>query len=458
MAETIRGAYQLPSLRISMEFKNREPYVLIRAFHGPDELASVSIPAKEVGISKRLSVRSYRYSKFNLPGQAIQPLDEALTSVRQNEPVWLQIDRSAGLLAVVPWERLLANVIHGPILRIPNFLFDPVYVEGRLALVICASAPSAKEFYSVYDYTCDLVELVRESVPQGADIHLFVDSIAYQGLQDRFQGVLNSSDDIKIHHPMAAEPFGRGISEIARAQRLRSPWLQWMAAELGGQAIDAVHFICPGYFQANSGALALARSPIDNEDLSWSHFIGAAELSTFLDDIGAWALALAAPHENVWTMGLRLLADEMAWTRPGPIMLYETHAHIEAVGRAYSFLFSEFGQPPPEKGELMLYCHPRRLERYLVEPRAAFELSTLRTDEPGHEWLAAARHFVTRKPGREEKKLMQTSPEPLWARANKLIMEQSLADISDQHGATARGAASGLAFLSQLQEKYLEDK
>ena len=130
MAELIRQEYRLPALRFSMQFVKREPFIQIRAYHGREELAVESIPAAEVGIRERLSVRAYRGVQFRLPRQVIQRLADALSGRGNDDTVWLQIDRSAGFLAVVPWERLLAPVMPGPLLRIPNFLVDPAFHRG----------------------------------------------------------------------------------------------------------------------------------------------------------------------------------------------------------------------------------------------------------------------------------------------------------------------------------------
>jgi len=431
---------------------------MIRAYKGRDELASVAVPAKEVGIHKRLSVRAYRSPKFYLAENIIAQLNEALLGLKKNDPVWLQIDRSSGLLAIVPWEQLLAPVFKRPLLRIPNFLVDPLFLEGPLSLVICASAPSAKQFYSVNDFTSDLIERLQHTIVQGSNIHVFADAVAYHGLRSRFQNQLRSSHRVKVYSPEAAATYGTGDARISKSNKLSSPWLQWMEAELYGCSIDAVHFICPGYFQDSNGSIALARSPIENEDTSWSHFVGTAQLREFLDKIGAWALALGAPYENVWALGLRLLANEMAWTRPGPVLLYETQSRIDAAEQAYCFLFSEDYRPPPQAGEILLYCHPKRLSRYDDQEEHVFESSTLHTEDPDHEWLHAAVRQLARKPQRSEKKRIEGGPEPDWARSNQLLIEQSFFDISDQHGALARGTADGLRFLSRLQDKYLKEK
>jgi hypothetical protein len=460
MAELIRQEYRLPALRFSMQFVRREPFVLIRAHHGREELTAVSIPAAEVGIGERLSVRAYRGVQFRLPRQAIQRLADALSGRDSDDTVWLQIDRSAGFLAVVPWERLLAPVMPGSLLRIPNFLVDPAFTEGRLELAVCASAPAVKEFYPVADFTISLIERIQQAVAQGTDIHVFADRAACPSLQIRFPAATEALlHRVTVYDPDRAAPFGTDESEISEFERLRSPWLRWMEAELGDRGIDAVHFICPGFFDSEHGSLALARSPLENIDEAWSHFVGGRELGTFLDDLGAGAVAFGAPYEDIWALGLRLLADEMAWTRPGPIILYEAQGHIDAVGQAYRFLFSERYGPPPGRGELLLYCHPRRLERYAEDAEVPFFASpTLSTGDLGHEWMEATRERVAAKAPRLQTRGLAAAPtEPRWARANRLMMEQSLIDLSSRHGATAQGASDALRFLSDLQAKYLKE-
>ena len=82
MAELIRQDFLLPTLRFSMQFVNGIPTVLIRAYHGREELTAEEIAAAEIGISERLSVRAYRNVEFNLPGEVISRLDRVL-AVRQ---------------------------------------------------------------------------------------------------------------------------------------------------------------------------------------------------------------------------------------------------------------------------------------------------------------------------------------------------------------------------------------
>jgi hypothetical protein len=425
--------------------------VLLRAYHGSNQLASELVPTEEIGIRRKMTVRCYsgNIDRFALPLSVVDILSDALENERGHEPLWLQIDRSAGHLAIVPWERLLVRKMPGPILRIPNFFIDPTYLTGRLSLALCVSAPRAKEFYSVYESVYHMVRAVQDSVDQGTDIHVFADNDAYGDLAHAFDDVKDGPHAVQMHDPREAVHFGTGESTMAESKITHSPWLLWMKEKLGSASVDAVHFICPGYFRQGSGALALARSPIDNSDEHWSHFITAGELQAFLDDIGSWALFFSAPESNVWMLGLRLLADKFAWSRPGPVMLHETLNDPGPVGKVYRFLFGEdpFNYPP-EGGDVVLYCHPKRLMRKGFEEDAGIEASNLDTLDPGHEWL----HATAEKIGRKSRGVQADMSD--WERASQRTLETIFFGINDRHGPTARGAADALRFVAELREKY----
>ena len=66
---------------------------------------------------------------------------------------------------------------------------------------------------------------------------------------------------------------------------------------------------------------------------------------------------------------------------------------------------------------------------------------------------------VGRKPEPGTRGAVAKTAEPRWAQTNRLTMEQSLLELSGQHGEAARGASEALTFLAKLQAEYLgEDK
>jgi hypothetical protein len=66
--------------------------------------------------------------------------------------MWLQVGPSGGHLGVVPWERLFQPVLQAPLLRIPNFLADPVFLTTPLRLALVVSSPRAKTAFPVEVY------------------------------------------------------------------------------------------------------------------------------------------------------------------------------------------------------------------------------------------------------------------------------------------------------------------
>jgi hypothetical protein len=94
-----------------------------------------------------------------------------------------------------------------------------------------------------------------------------------------------------------------------------------MAETLREEPVDVAHFISPGHFNGERGAIVLAGRPDAN--VRHGDVIGSAELAPFLDRIGCGAMAFSSPDMPQWVAGQRALAFELSWLRPGPIMLSE---------------------------------------------------------------------------------------------------------------------------------------
>jgi hypothetical protein len=77
---------------------------------------------------------------------------------------------------------------------------------------------------------------------------------------------------------------------------------------------------------------------MENRDQSWARFVGSAELSAFLTRIGAWSVSFSVAPENFSVLGLRLLTDQVARQRVGPVMLHDmSDGNAETLGRALRF-------------------------------------------------------------------------------------------------------------------------
>jgi hypothetical protein len=226
-----------------------------------------------------------------------------------------------------------------------------------------------------------------------------------------------------------------------------------MAQSLRGRCVDAVHFVCPGYFRHDQGALAVARSPAENDDREWSHMVGAGELMAFLDQVGAWATAFTPPFDDVWAMGVRLLADRLVWQRPGALMVHQWLPDTTALSDGYRFLFADHDEPPPQTPSLMIYAHPKRMLRYR-DPLAGFEAVSklgMRFGPEGEvpeqlEWLA-------HKDDRETKRSKAAPEDPPWKRAAKLQLDQMLVRLGEDDSPERRGALDALARVRSLLER-----
>lgn len=450
MAQQIIQIHRLPTIRIRFVPSRHNAQVQFDTFHGSEHLAQSKIDAEAIGIHSELSVRAYRYANFSLPADFCSDIRNSLQEVTSlDEPLWLQVGSSAGHLAVVPWERLLQEQLHAPLLRVPNFLTPPVLSHGPLRIVLCASSPRAKTPFNLADYVRDFVAVLSDSLYHGGELHLFADLASYQELQSLAR---TGSFSVIVHDPHRAEQYGVGDSDKRlgdSGDRLKSPWLRWILSSLDGAAVSAVHFVCPGYFSRDQGAMALARSPGDNYDSQWSHFVGADELMAFLNQVGAWYVGFSPPYDNVWAIGLRLLADRLAWQRPGALLLHDTEggSPLDLID-AFRFLFSDTGQPPPASPNLMLYSHPARLPRY-------------RDEEQGFESVEAfgLGDSTEASPRLQDLVLKMSSPQQYetgnqiaWRQSGLRLMDQLLLQAERQDEATRRGTVDALSKMASIFE------
>jgi hypothetical protein len=460
MANLNRNEHNLRTIRITYEPTRKGAKVWFCAYHGSYLLAEQVVNAEDIGLQSELTVKAYWHTKFKMDSVIFLALANVLLeNTEPDEPLWLQIGKSAGHLAVVPWERILQPVLRRPLLRVPNFVEEPLFSAGPLRIILCVSSPRAKTPFNAVDYAWKFINKVRDSIPDHSSIHIFADLEDYDQLRDmetfyqprNFHEVMLDRY-IYVHNPHEADAFGKGgtdqFSEFSK--HLSSPWLLWMASALNGKSVDAVHFVCPGYFWRDSGALALARSPGENVDRDWAHFVGADELMTFLDLVGARTTGFSPPYEDVWAIGLRLLADRLAWERPGPLFLHDTeHGSFEDMRQVYSFLFSAEYQELPSVSTLMLYSHPECFFRH--SGASATFLSGMKATIPFEEEEKFIGKMTSFRDHMELPCLAEN--EPVWLKAWRNQIKQKLFGMKDQDHMTQLGMIDAL----QKIESYMKD-
>jgi hypothetical protein len=122
---------------------------------------------------------------------------------------------------------------------------------------------------------------------------------------------------------------------------------------------DAVHFVCHGHLSGAHGALLLAQSPLGRTDDYFSGPVGCTELASFATQVGSWATGFTATRDNHDPAGMRALADEVAQTLPGPMLLYDSaHGPPDHLAAGLRFVHGTEPQAPPCTPALVLYCQP----------------------------------------------------------------------------------------------------
>ncbi|MCR9138259.1 MAG: hypothetical protein NXI27_19830 [Alphaproteobacteria bacterium] len=363
MAQQLRIQHNLVTLRCGWHPGSAGAQVSVRLMDGREHVDELIVPATEFGFEEDLSPRVYRGASLRLPDILDKLLHEAMARIGPDVPLWIHIARDAGTLAILPWELLLRQrpILDGiSILRIPNFLTDPFSLSERTTVAVCISSPNAKMPFPAAEYARRLVEAFSFLATRPVSLHLFADLDSHYDLS----GLTGSGHCNVVVHDPSGYAFDERVTidrELeARDHRLQNPWMLWMAETLRGNPVDAVHFICPGYFKGDRGSLALAETPAKNYDSHWSRFVGSEEIHALLDALGAHTVGFSAPFVDVWAMGLRLLAFNLSWRRPGPIIVHDGGTEtFDDVPRNYAFLFRwlpDYEPVPALRTEF--YCHP----------------------------------------------------------------------------------------------------
>lgn len=308
---------------------------------------------------------------FRLPDPLAWALRDWLqANTDGSRPLWVHLVKPYGALRYLPWERLLVDALDVPVLMLPDFIFPPPRESlSSLDIAICASAPLACEHAYVADGLHQAITAIRQGLGETARLHLFTDADLVDRVRDRHP----ASEHLVWHPQSSAGPF---VCEDASSRlhdsggTLRSPWLLWMRECLKPYTTDVVHFVCHGHLARDRGAMLFAQSPLERTERYLAGPVGSIELCSFLTQVGAWASAFSSPFDDNHPIGLHTLADEIAQSLPGPMMMFNpalaTHdgTGFPDLAHGYRFLHSPDPQPAPKSRALFLYCQP-----YLLDER-----------------------------------------------------------------------------------------
>jgi hypothetical protein len=373
----LKQKHELLALKVSLTRERRQTSVRmeLETHKGgtPSVLLERTVTASEIGLSRTLDAR--QFPTFRFPPLVSDEMARLIgeLGLEPSHPLWLHLESPYGYLGVVPWEQLLVPVLQRPLLRLPGFLEPPRERKGVLDVALVCSMPISEPSFNPPDVVPAMsLAMLDASQREQTTVHVFADKDYYSEIR----GKLTGERRVIVHDPDEAVQFGFGNPSNSvpdDASTVTCPWLRWIGAAMRGRSLDTVHFLCHGYLANERPAFSVAESPVRNEDRWTAHVLSVREVVAFLNQTGAWSVAFSAPPNNYSEAGLRLFADTLAQTRPGPVLYHDASRDFSLSGlrSAYRFLFAPEPSEPPPPAPMFIYCQPALVDTQIPVVRQA---------------------------------------------------------------------------------------
>jgi hypothetical protein len=454
---TLLQQHGLVVLRISLDRSpTEEDSAVFQLAHDLEDetFAQLKVSCSTLGLPpdmRALRERRYRYREpgYALPPFMIDLLRRGLERVTNpREPLWLLIDSGAGLLPIVPWERLLARRLGRLVLRLPAFATAPFIETGGFGIALIAStypaAPVGRRKVVSFDDALPVVARALVASLERAPVwlHVFCREAANREWASAMEARIRDglAVQVRLHDPRRGL-FDRlaetGTPENAAADT-HNDWFGWVSETLDGDSVDAIHFLCHGDVTDVDGVISLAApTPGPSPD---TVIVGAAAMATFLTQAGAWAAGFTLPVPTHSAAGVRLMVDHLSRIQPGAILVHELARDPSArqLERAYAFLASTRPDRPPATGAIALTTHPQTL---------AGEHGTANT--------------VNIVPGDNARRLLEApGVTPSWLASGQRFLEQTSARVLEERAdtpeqqAVQEGTQRAVEVLSSLMDKH----
>ena len=374
-----RTLRDVDTLRVSLEASestSTQGDVVFELFLSGVRIVGANVPMLQMQLPQTLKqvAEKYRYAQpsFAIPEYVTTALLNGMVDrAKQGDPLWLEVDPPNSVLSIVPWEALLQKALRTRLVRLsffPESLFFPHW--DTLDIVICASTAKAKQAIPIAQSVPRLATQILDTQKTRTTIHIFADAQNYNALKTKLASKIAGKGEhgVVLYDPAKAAAYEaprRTRQVIDEREKVTNPWLRWMMDSLAGQTIDLVHFVCHGFLYTDQGALALAQSPTVNNDTYAARFVGARQLNTFLDTVGAYSVAFCSPLRNYSIAALRLLSEQLARLRPGVMLLHSSQddPKFEDLASTYEALYSSDRKRLKDwESSTTLYCSLKLLE------------------------------------------------------------------------------------------------
>jgi hypothetical protein len=446
MAERVQAENDLVAIKVSLDSEHDSSLLTTIRFdvaRQAERLHRTSVHASELGLPTEFRPGEFRYRepRWRLPPSLLTELRAEVDSALggDNQPVlWLHLASPSGFLPLVPWERLLAPAFERPVVRVPNLTLVQPRDASEVDIAICASQPVAKRAFDAPRSVSVVAQHLLNAIPGKGTVHLFVDAATHRALSRSGIARDDATGSIRLYDPAEAPPFhpeaGRALDGGAISW---NPWVHWIAHATRNTTLDAVHFIGHAYMSQDQASLAVAESPVLNRDMDSARFIGPRQIAAFLDLVGAWYVGFSSPDPAFSPMGMRLLIDDLAHRRAGPILLHDlaTDPLATRLGETWSALVGP--RWPDGASDVALYCHPRIFAPEM-EPLGSYASTLLANPRIGG--------------------LEDVPEQPAWVKLTRRYLEQSTARLFPEVAeptsagelAAAEGVRQALSFVSNV--------
>lgn len=278
-------------------------------------------------------------------------VEETLGDELRMEPsLWLRLRPPYGFLGAVPWEEL-GTRIGVPMLRVPDNLPVPVELGRTWSIAILLNAPPGQHWGAEHIRNILHQMSIQMSTPFEVDIFTDVGTYDILSTDPEFRPAPNirlhaPSHDMEAHEKRIRQREARSTSRggdgndnVGDIDDRSLVWTNWTLDGLRGRAVRSVHLVAEGIFHGESPMLTYRPRPMST-DLSERRYATSEEVIRLADLTGATLVSFGSPPTTHADAAVRMLADTIGRTRPGPTLYCSIAGDRDAAGliAAHAFI------------------------------------------------------------------------------------------------------------------------